>query len=293
MHKPNALPDIQQRTYPPERFEPEFSPWMQHPDRQETVDRHAEHGAKLYATSRPIVDVRYADGPLQTMDIFPGRVPHSPVYVIIHGGYWRSSDKRFVSFIAKPLIDFGAAVFVINYDLCPDVRLSRIVEEVREAVVWVSENAAAYNADPQRVCILGHSAGAHLGAMLLVEDWDGGGGFDPAMIRGALLLSGVYELRSLPQLPINAQLRLTAEEAVENCPLLRIMRQSAKYVIGAATEETGEFIQQSRDFTRVVEASGAPVDFDLEQGVGHFSILDRFCDPCSDLVARAQGLLEL
>lgn len=273
------------RSYPPDEMEFEFSPRLKHPDRQATVDGHAERGNEMMARLQPIRDVRYGPGALQTMDIFPGHAPSSPACTIIHGGYWRSSDKRYVVFVAEPLIEAGAAVFVVNYDLCPDVGLDTIVAQIREAVAWIAANATIYSADSDRIHLLGHSAGAHLAAMMLCSAADAATGFDPNVIAGALLASGVYETRPLVSLPVNAELGLTTETAERNCPLILPFIRRVPIFVAAAEGETNEFIEQSRDLSAVATANGLACAFFLVEGVGHFTILDRLADPAEQVTA--------
>ena len=273
------------RSYPLDVLEFEFSPRRKHPDRQATVDRHAAQGEAMVARLRPVRDVRYGSGALQTMDIFPGRKPMAPACIIIHGGYWRSSDKSNVIFAAETFVEAGAAVFVINYDLCPAVSLDTIVAEICEAVAWVATNAATHSANPDRIHLVGHSAGAHLCAMMLCSHVDAVKGFDPDVIVGALMVSGLYETRSLISLSVNAELRLTADMAERNCPLVQPFIRQVPLFVAVAEGETREFIKQSRDLAAVAVASGVPCEFFLVEGVGHFTIIQRLVDPSEPMTA--------
>src|SRR3546814_2319497 len=93
----------------------------------------------------------------------------SDLHMFIHGGYWRSRDKREYSFLAKPLVEAGAAVAIVNYDLCPAVTLDEVVRQLRAACCWLYDHAADYGRDPERLHVSGHSAGSHLTAMMLAR----------------------------------------------------------------------------------------------------------------------------
>ena len=142
------------------------------------------------------LDVRYGDRPKETLDSFPaqsdalGSPP--PALIFIHGGYWRMMDKSDHSHVASDMVKDGVAHISLNYDLCPDVTLDDIVDEMRNAVVYIYSNAADLGVDENRLFLSGHSAGGHLTGMMLREDWTVHG-LPADVIKGALPLSPVFE----------------------------------------------------------------------------------------------------
>ena len=110
-------------------------------------------------------------------------------------------------------------------------------------------------------------------------------GFDPDVIAGALLVSGLYETRSLVSLSVNAELRLTADMAERNCPLVQPFIRQVPLFVAVAEGETREFIEQSRDLAAVAVASGVPCEFFLVEGVGHFTIIQRLADLSEPMTA--------
>ena len=137
--------------------------------------------------------------------------------VYIHGGYWRALDKRDASFVAPPFVAAGALVVVPNYALCPAASIDEIVRQQRAALAWVWRHAAAHGGDPERIVVAGHSAGGHLAATMLATDWPGvDPGLPADLVKGALSLSGVFELEPLRHAPFLApdlQLDAAAAEA--------------------------------------------------------------------------------
>jgi arylformamidase len=117
------------------------------------------------------LDVRYGPGPAETLDVFPTHRAGAPVFVFIHGGYWRALDKSDVSFIAPSFVADGAMVVVPNYALCPAVTIDTIALQLTRAIEWVWRHAALYGGDPKRIVVAGHSAGGHLAALLLACRW--------------------------------------------------------------------------------------------------------------------------
>jgi arylformamidase len=162
-------------------------------------------------SARKLLDVHYGDGPGETLDVFPAAAPNAPVLIYIHGGYWRTLDKSDFSFVAPSFVADGAMVVVPNYALCPAVSIEDIALQMVAAVAWTWRHAAAHGGNPERIAIVGHSAGAHLAAMLLSCRWKQ---VDEALplypLTGALAISGLYDLEPVRRTEfLQGDLRLT------------------------------------------------------------------------------------
>lgn len=100
----------------------------------------------------------------------PGPGPH-PAAIIVHGGGWVGGDRRLsVQPLFAPLEQAGFAWFSISYRLAPQYLFPAPIDDVQRAVRWVRDNAREYNVDPQRIALIGESAGAHLAAMAALRD---------------------------------------------------------------------------------------------------------------------------
>ncbi|MEK7952604.1 alpha/beta hydrolase [Luteolibacter soli] len=153
-----------------------------------------------HAPAKVVRDLPYAgkgSGPLRTLDLHTPdekREKPRPVFILIHGGGWRVGDKSNGHF-AEPktqwLLDAGYDVASINYRLSPAVEHPAHVEDACKAIAWVQGHAAEFGGDPQRIYLLGHSAGAHLAALAAVDvERLKAAGADPAGIMGVVLLDG-------------------------------------------------------------------------------------------------------
>ncbi len=110
-----------------------------------------------------------SDNEALKLDVYSN--PHEgsqPVAVMIHGGGWREGDKSMDNkvWICKVLANRGYVVFTLNYRLVPGVNMKQQVEDVMAGVIWVKEHAARYGGDPDRVGVIGGSAGGHLAALV-------------------------------------------------------------------------------------------------------------------------------
>src|SRR5215470_17325845 len=176
------------------------------PDHPQWFSRWAEESAAAREKLGGHFDERYGSGPKQTMDLFPAVNPRGAL-LFIHGGYWRALDKSEHSFVAPAFVAEGIGVAVVNYDLCPDVSIARIVEEAREAVAWLMREGTRHGVPAQRLVLSGHSAGGHLVAMLLATDWRARRLAGTAIV-GAVAVSGVFDLEPLAQVSFNVDLKL-------------------------------------------------------------------------------------
>src|SRR5262249_35447997 len=147
------------------------------------------------ASRRCILDQRYGPTLDETLDIFPADGKDAPVFVFLHGGYWRANTSKEFSCVALGLQTLRITPVVVNYSLCPKVTIDEITRQARGAVAWILGNIGRYAGDPQRVALGGHSAGGHLTAMCLQTRWTDEYGLAPNPFVAAVLVSGIYDLR--------------------------------------------------------------------------------------------------
>ena len=143
------------------------------PDFQKYLDRWAENSeiARRSMSNRLELDVPYGDDIMETMDVFRPSGQSKALMMFIHGGYWRSLDKKQHAFVAAPYVDAGVAVASINYSLCPAVSMEQIVRQVISASAFLYRHAAEFDVPRKRMFVAGHSAGGHLAAMALSCLW--------------------------------------------------------------------------------------------------------------------------
>jgi len=239
------------------------------------------------------IDIAYGPTPAETLDVFPTPRADAPVFVFIHGGWWRGLDKRDQSFIAPAFTNAGALVVLPNYALCPAVTIETIALQLTKALIWTHRNAALYGGDPQRIFVAGHSAGGHLATMMLSCDWRA---IDPKLparlVRGALSISGLFDLEPIRQTPfLKADLRLTPA-SVQRLSPLRFPRPSGPLYATVGALESEEFLRQNLAIRNAWGAKSVPV-CESVAGTNHFDVLHALADPQSALHARALQLLGL
>jgi arylformamidase len=238
-----------------------------------------------------LLDLAYGEAITQTLDWFaPAAKGLAPCLVFIHGGWWRSLDKVDHSFIAPAYVARGVHVVVVNYSLAPTASLRQIVLDVVQAVAWVWRRAQDFGVDRARIVLAGHSAGAHLAAMMLACRFDWLGDDLPQQIpAGALALSGVYDLESVRRTAfLQRDLRLTRHAARAMSPAWLPPAGPAPLVLALGEFESEAFHAQARLMRRHWPQASKAL---LVAGANHFSALDALAQPGSLLHRRVCELL--
>ena len=255
--------------------------------------RWPEASALARARSDCRLDLRYGEGPSETLDLFLPPKPGAPVLVYLHGGYWRALDKNDFSFVAPAFTQAGALVAVPNYALCPMVSIEDITWQLVRALQWVWQHAAQHGGDPQRIAVVGHSAGGHLAAMMLSCRWKQVDESLPAqLVGGALSISGLFDLEPLRHTPfLQGDLKLTPASVRRLSPAF-FPRPKGKLYATVGAAESEEFLRQNQLIRDVWGPTAVPV-CETVPGRNHFDVLDSLIEPGArlhDLALRLLGL---
>jgi arylformamidase len=225
---------------------------------------------------------RRAYGPtaIETLDIFRTARPNAPINVFIHGGAWRRNRAADYAVQAEMLVRAGAHSVIPDFINVEEAggSLFPMAEQVRRALLWVYRNAASFGGNPERIYLSSHSSGSQLGACMLTSDWSQDD--VPAdLFKGAVLLSGMYDLEPVRRSKRSAYVKFT-DEMVETLSAQRHLdRLNTPLVLAYGTYETPEFQRQTRDFFAAVQAAGKPVQLIVGTGYNHFELLETLASP--------------
>ncbi|WP_171208635.1 MULTISPECIES: alpha/beta hydrolase [unclassified Ruegeria] len=217
-------------------------------------------------------NLRYGDAPMQVLDFFPARDANAPLHVFIHGGYWRALSQRDSAVMAPAIVDAGQSFATLNYTLAPDARLPQMISECRDALLWLAQEAQALGIDPRRITLSGHSAGAHLAAMVMATSADALAKAG-LRLREVILISGVFDLEPISLVSVNEPLQLTPVDIHDLSPILHLPTPGPHYHVTVAEHDTPEFIRQSREYAEALRKAGHSVSFELQRGMQHFDII--------------------
>jgi arylformamidase len=270
-------------------FEVEYDNRGRVPEHPEILARAARlasaYREAMIARHRADLDVSYGPTSRQIVDVFRSDAGEAaPVVVFIHGGYWRALEPSAFSHVAAGLNARGMTVALAGYDLCPQVTIAAIIDEIRQACLYLWRRLG------RRMLVIGHSAGGHLAATTLATDWQKFG--VPAdLVPAAVSISGLFDLKPLIHTSMNADLRLDDAEAQRVSPLLWPAPQGRKFdaIVGGA--ESSEFIRQSRAIAETWGKAGVATRFEAVPGANHFTVIEPLADPDSAMVERLTELV--
>jgi arylformamidase len=252
----------------------------------------AERSRALSARARMRTEIAYGNRQRETLDLlFPDNVAErAPLHVFVHGGYWRSGEKADYRFVAETPLSTGAITALVEYDLMPGQRLPVLVDQVRRAVLWLQENAASFGADPNRITVSGHSAGAHLSSFLAAKGK--AELVDPKLpdIKGLLLLSGIYDLSGIPDSFLRHEAAMTHEEAAAWSPLDASHHPGPTRILAYGGNETPPFLEQAAALDRKIRREGQFSRLLDISGANHMSVVLEMANRNSPL---ANALAEL
>jgi len=234
------------------------------------IERYVETSASARRDHEIVEDWPYGPGPDEVVDLYlPRRLP-APLHVYIHGGYWQELSHKDSAHMASASLAKGMAFAAVNYTLAPKATIAGMVDQCARALDRLAASASDLGIDTDRIVLSGHSAGAHLAAMLISE---GATPPPPPGLRGVLLISGVFDLEPIRHTPVNDPLGLTAGSVASLSPLRLPPRVSVPVSLVAGERDTDEFRRQSRAYTDYLNDCGLAADYTEIPGRNHFDIV--------------------
>jgi arylformamidase len=265
------------------------------PDFPRIVEQLLGKSAEARATLPHTASVRYGPTLDETVDVFPAQRREGgrpPALVFFHGGYWRMLTAKEFNFVALGLARAGITVVIPTHSLCPKVTLDEVTRQARAAVAWTLTHATELEADPSRVFVGGHSAGAHLTLMSLLTDWEGEYGLSPSAIAGAIPISGLYDLRPLPFTSVGPSLQLGCAEILRQSPLsLPLPAEAPPLLMSYGGAETSEFRRQSEDMLARWKRHGLRAELFPQPNRNHFTAMTDLMEPDAPLTRKIAAFL--
>lgn len=264
---------------PAEYYSQQYNARAMIPDHPRIFTRWLKDSAHVRRTRAALFDLPYGDAGGERLDFFPTHRGDAPLLVFIHGGWWRSLDKSDFSFIAPAYTAAGINVALTNYTLAPEASVADIVMQQLRALAWLYRNAEQYDFDPKRIVVAGHSAGAHLTAMMMAAVWPVFANDLPAdLVKAGVLLSGLYDLSPVLHADfVNVDLKLTEQDIAPLSPAWMPQAHAAPFLTAAGGLESEEFQRQTDLIASAWKANHAG-SIALPD-VNHLTICDAFADP--------------
>lgn len=241
----------------------------------------------------PPLTRRYGPAEADLIDIFaPVNAAGVPTLVFIHGGAWSRNSRLDASFPAPTLVGRGAAYAAPDFGCLKTLRLPDMIENCRRAVEWVFRNAASFGGDPNRLYLAGHSSGGHLAGCVLVTDWVRRG-LPADMLKGALLMSGMYDLHPVVLSSRSKFLHITPEEEAAASPMRHLAHVACPVAVTWADEDSPEFKRQSTVFADALQGMGRLASRTVAFNANHFQEDDRLGQPDSEISQALFALMKI
>ena len=229
-------------------------------------------------------DIVYDATSGETLDLYPAAAG-APVFVWLHGGYWRLGSTADNAFVVPGLAAHGFAVAVVNYTLAPAATLDEIARQVRSAIGFLHRNRATYGLAPRPLVVGGSSAGGQLVGMILESGWQQAAGVPEDVVDVALALSGLYELEPLRHMSVDGWLRLDDAAIERNSPIRHVpARSGARLIAAVGGQETTEFRRQTADYVAAWVAAGHAAETVDMPRHNHFDLALSLREPEGPLV---------
>jgi acetyl esterase/lipase len=237
-------------------------------------------------------NIAYGADPQQRLDVY---VPESaagpwPVIVFWHGGRWRYGDKTDYRFVGAALAESGYVAVVANYRHYPQVKMPGFLADAAQAALWAAAHAMEYGGDPERLYLMGHSAGAHLAAMVTLDSrYFAAAGQGAPHIAGVIGLSGPYDF--LPLLEPDVQDMFGPPPIYPESQPINFVRAGAPpmLLVHGLKDDTVR-PKNSRNLAIALRALGVPVTLKLYPKVSH---ADTVAALTSLLRGRAPTLIDI
>ena len=181
---------------------------------------------------------------------------------------------------AELFVNAGAHFVVLDFNNVIETNgLMPLAQQVRSGIAWVYKNAASFGGDPNRIYVSGHSSGGHLAGVTLITDWQKDFGVPDNVLKGALLSSGMYDLKPVRLSARSNYVKFTDEMEHKLSTQRHLTKINCPVICTYGTLETPEFQRQSRDFAAAMKAAGKSIELLIGPEYNHFEIMDTLASP--------------
>ena len=219
----------------------------------------------------------YGNAPRQQLDVYrPRRGDRAPMVVFFYGGSWQSGARDLYAFLGASLAAQGIVTVVPDYSVYPAARFPAFLEDSARAVAFARTHASEWGADPERLVLMGHSAGAHIAAMLACDpQWLAAAGLDAHRdLAGLIGLAGPYDF-----LPIESrvlQAIFGGPGRAETQPISFVSGREPPALLITAQRDVLVEPGNSKRFAARIREMGGRVEERSYGRVNHFTLIGAF-----------------
>jgi acetyl esterase/lipase len=238
-------------------------------------------------------NIVYGTDPQHRLDVYipdkSGAAPR-PLIVFWHGGRWSFGDKAEYRFVGAALAELGYVTVVPNYRHFPQVLMPGFMDDAAQAAVWAAAHAGDFGADPKRLYVMGHSAGAHMAALLTLDPrYFAATGRPAPRIAGLIGLSGPYDFLPLHEPDVQAMFG-PPQLYPDSQPINFVRPDAPPMLLVHGLRDTQVWPKNSRNFATAQSALGVAVTLKLYPKLSHGDTVAALSTPAR---GRARTLADI
>lgn len=220
-------------------------------------------------------DLVYDPAHQLALDVYrPRDARNAPVVVFFYGGSWKSGKRQWYRWAGEALARRGLVVVIPDYREWPKVRLDGFMQDAAHAVAWTHAHAGEYGGNPAAIFLMGHSAGAHIGALLATDaHWLGAVGMQPHQLAGFIGLAGPYDFLPLKDPDFIDMFGATRKAQLRSQPVHFVDGDEPPMLLMQGSTDKIVWPRNATSLAAAMQRVGEPVEVKMYPGIGHAAIL--------------------
>ena len=215
------------------------------------------------------------------LDVYRPRDAHdAPVVVFFYGGSWKSGKRQWYRWAGMALAQRGLVVVIPDYRLWPKVRLDGFMQDAAHAVAWTHAHAAQYGGNTMQLFVMGHSAGAHIGALLATDaHWLNAVGMQPRQLAGFIGLAGPYDFLPLTDPDFVDMFGSTHAAQLRSQPVHFVDGDEPPMLLLQGTTDKVVWPRNATSMAEAMRREGENAEVKMYPNIGHTAILMAMSRP--------------
>lgn len=255
--------------------------------------------------------IAYGEGPRRKLDVYApvvskdaqaalvpgaqaamGETAPKPIVVFFYGGGWTAGSRNIYHFLGSALAARGVAVVVPDYRLYPEIKFPGYMHDAAAAVAWARANAASFGGNPNKIFLMGHSAGAQIATLLALNgEYLGAVGMTPKDIAGVIGISGPYDFLPLTN-PVYKDLFGPEKNWPLSQPVTFVTPGAPPVLLMTGTTDKIVWPRNTHRLAARLRESDNDVTVKLYPSVGHMTIMGAFSWPMAFLAPVRRDVLD-
>ncbi|MBX3727070.1 MAG: alpha/beta hydrolase [Xanthomonadales bacterium] len=223
----------------------------------------------------------FAPGQDLALDLYLPEAGASPpsLVVFFYGGSWQQGERHWYAFVGQALARHGLAVAIPDYRKAP---FPAFMEDAAAAVAWLKAQGSSLGYDPDRIVLMGHSAGAHIAALLATDpQYLARHDLSPSDLRGVIGLAGPYDFLPIRSRPLREVFGDDPARQRASQPIAHVDGSEPPFLLLHGRDDRLVEPGNSTRLAKLLRAHGVPVELHLVPDVGHAGLMLRLARPAS------------